>query len=83
MPEALRARVLLGLRATMKLEGSDKAYPAVLRYVSSDAAFTPYFSLNERDRSRLAYLAKVYVQGDTAMLPTGAPVVVDFPSLHQ
>lgn len=82
IPEPLRAQVLPGLAATLRLDGDSKTYPAVLRYVSSDAAFTPYFSLSERDRSRLAYLAKVYVQGDTASLPTGAPVIVDFPSLH-
>ena len=83
IPEPLRARALPGLAATLKLDGEGKTYPAVLRYVSSDAAFTPYYSLNERDRSRLAYLAKVYVQGDAAQLPVGAPVIVDFPSLHR
>ncbi|MGE5626439.1 MAG: HlyD family secretion protein [Bacillota bacterium] len=83
IPEPLRARALPGLEATLRLDGSDKTYPAILRYVSSDAAFTPYYSLNERDRSRLAYLAKVYVQGDSAGLPAGAPVIVDFPSLHK
>ena len=83
IPEPLRARALPGLAATLKLDGDGKTYPAVLRYVSSDAAFTPYYSLSERDRSRLAYLAKVYVQGDTAALPAGAPVIVDFPSLHR
>jgi len=82
IPEPLRAQALPGLAATLRLDGDSKTYPAVLRYVSSDAAFTPYYSLSERDRSRLAYLAKVYLQGDTASLPTGAPVIVDFPSLH-
>ena len=82
IPEPLRARSVPGLQATLKLDGGDKTYAATLRYVSSDAAFTPYYSLTERDRSRLAYLAKVYVEGDTSALPTGAPVIVDFPTLH-
>ena len=83
VPEPLRARVQPGLAATLRFDGSDKTYPGTLRFVSSDAAFTPYYSLNERDRSRLAYKAKVYLDGvEAASLPTGAPVSVDFPSLH-
>jgi HlyD family secretion protein len=84
IPEPLRARALPGTAATVRLDGSDKTYAATLRYVSADAAFTPYYLLTERDRSRLAYLAKVYLQdGSSAALPAGAPVIVDFPSLHR
>lgn len=82
IPEPLRARALPGTAATLRLDGSDKTYPATLRYVSADAAFTPYYSLTARDRSRLAYLAKVYLQDGAAALPAGSPVIVDFPSLH-
>jgi HlyD family secretion protein len=83
IPEPLRARAVAGIQATLRFDGVDKAYTGTLRFVSQDAAFTPYYSLTERDRSRLAYLAKVYLQpGDAASLPSGAPVSVDFPSLH-
>jgi len=82
IPEPLRARIQPGTQATLKFDGVDKSYGGTLRFVSEDASFTPYYSLTERDRSRLAYLAKVYLQGDAAALPSGAPVSVDFPSLH-
>jgi HlyD family secretion protein len=83
IPEPLRARAVAGTQASLKFDGLDKSYAGTLRYISQDASFTPYYSLTERDRSRLAYLAKVYLQpGDAADLPDGAPVVVDFPSLH-
>ncbi|HEY1773194.1 MAG TPA: HlyD family efflux transporter periplasmic adaptor subunit [Gammaproteobacteria bacterium] len=83
IPEPLRARAVVGVQASLKFDGSDKTYTGTLRYVSEDASFTPYYSLTERDRSRLAYLAKVYLSpGDSAELPNGAPVSVDFPSLH-
>jgi len=83
IPEPLRARAVAGTQATLRFDGVDKAYTGTLRFISQDAAFTPYYSLTERDRSRLAYLAKVYLQpGDAASLPSGAPVSVDFPSLH-
>jgi len=84
IPEPLRARATVGTEATLKFDGLDKTYNGTLRYVSEDSSFTPYYSLTERDRSRLAYLAKVYLQsGDAAALPNGAPVSVDFPSLHR
>ena len=82
IPEPLRARAVAGMQATLKFDGVDQTYTGTLRYVSQDASFTPYYSLTERDRSRLAYLAKVYLQGDVADLPSGAPVSVDFPGLH-
>jgi HlyD family secretion protein len=83
IPEPLRARAQAGLQATLKFDGVDKSYAGTLRFVSQDASFTPYYSQTERDRSRLAYLAKVYLQpGDAVQFPSGAPVSVDFPSLH-
>ena len=82
IPEPLRARIQPGAQAMLKFDGVDKSYAGTLRFVSQDASFTPYYSLTERDRSRLAYLAKVYLQGDSAALPSGAPVSVDFPGLH-
>lgn len=83
IPEPLRARAVTGTQASLRFDGLDKTYTGTLRYVSQDAAFTPYYSLTERDRSRLAYLAKVYLQpGDAADLPSGTPVLVDFPGLH-
>ena len=84
VPEPLRARMRPGIPAVIRIDGSARSYPGTLRFISADAAFTPYYALTERDRSRLAYLAKVYFVGvDAANLPTGALVSVDFPSLHR
>ena len=42
-----------------------------------EAAFTPYYSLNARERGRLAYLAEIVLtEPDAATLPTGIPVEV-------
>lgn len=84
VPEPLLTQVRPGLRATIRFDGESRTYAGSVRFVSSDAAFTPYYALNDRDRSRLAYLAKVYLdEGNLGELPTGAPVSVDFPALHQ
>jgi len=84
VPEPLRTSVRPGLAAVIRFDGEAKSYEATVRYVSADAAFTPYYALNERDRSRLAYLTKVYMDDKEGVnLPTGAPVSVDFPELHR
>ncbi|MGA9855588.1 MAG: HlyD family efflux transporter periplasmic adaptor subunit [Gammaproteobacteria bacterium] len=84
VPEPLLTQVRPGLRATIRFDGDSHTYAGSVRFVSSDAAFTPYYALNDRDRSRLVYLAKVYLdEGKLDELPTGAPVSVDFPALHQ
>jgi HlyD family secretion protein len=77
VPESRRAAVGAGTAATVRIDGSDRAWRAEVRYLSSEAAFTPYYSLNARDRGRLAFLAEVVLtEGDAVELPTGLPVEV-------
>ncbi len=84
VPEPLRARVHPGLPALLKADGVAQAFRGTVSFVSSEAAFTPYFSLTQRDRARLVYLAKVRVEERAYReLPAGLPVEVDFPSLHE
>ena len=48
--------------------------------VSSEAAFTPYYALNERDRGRLSFLAEIVLtEPEAASLPTGMPVETRLP----
>jgi HlyD family secretion protein len=83
VPEPLKARVDTGLAATVTVDGLDGTFAGRVRYVSADAAFTPYYSLTQRDRSRLAFLAEVTLTDDAARtLPSGVSVQVDFPALH-
>lgn len=80
IPEPERAAVTAGRAATVRIDGDDREWRAEVRYVSSEAAFTPYYALNERDRSRLSYLAEVVLtEQEAARLPTGVPVEVRFP----
>lgn len=78
VPEPLRARVAAGAAVVVRLDGSDRAWTGEVRFIASEAAFTPYYALNERDRSRLSYLAEVVLTEDEARtLPTGIPVQVE------
>jgi HlyD family secretion protein len=77
VPEPLRARVVPRTRALIYVDGIEGPIEGVVRWVASDAAFTPYFALTQRDRSRLAFLAEVEVVDQRAgTLPAGVPVEV-------
>ena len=78
VPERLRARVSPGTEALIHVDGLDVPVAGRVRWVSSEAAFTPYYALTERDRGRLSYLAKVDVAETRARLVDGIPVEVEF-----
>lgn len=82
VPEHIRAAVQPGRQLDVRVDGVDRVLTGKVRWVSSDASFTPYFALTEHDRSRLSYLAEIDISGaDT--LPSGLPLEVDFPSSAQ
>lgn len=82
LPALVRPQVKPGLAATVHVDGLNEAVAGRVRFVSSEAAFTPYFALTERDRSRLNYLAEIDLVDDQAHnLPAGVPVEVDFQSI--
>ena len=75
IPETGRAAVGAGNPAIVRIDGTDRDWKAEVRYVSSEAAFTPYYALNERERGRLSFLAEIVLtEPDAAKLPTGMPV---------
>jgi HlyD family secretion protein len=77
VPEPLRVRFRPGLAVSVRVDGIDRDLAGRVRSVSHEAAFTPYFALTERDRSRLAYLAEVdLIEPQSRDLPTGLPVEV-------
>lgn len=73
VPEPLRARMVPGKPVQVVIDGVDQGLEGSVRWVSSDASFTPYFALTEHDRSRLTYLAEIDLPG-AAELPSGIPL---------
>lgn len=82
VPEPLRAQFLPGKKLPVQVDGVPSPMTGEVRWVSSDASFTPYFALTEYDRSRLSYLAEIDLPAEAANLPSGLPlsVAVDEPS---
>ena len=78
VPEAVRVHVHAGTPAHIYVDGLAAPLAGRVRWVSSDAAFTPYYALTERDRSRLSYVAKVDITEQRDRLPDGVPVDVEF-----
>ena len=80
VPEPLRTRFLAGAAVEAAVDGLDAKLPGTVRYISAEAAFTPYYSLTQKDRSRHADRAEITLDGaEAAALPTGMPVQVFVP----
>ena len=79
VPERLRVGVNPGTTVRVFVDGLDDAIDGRVRWVASEATFTPYFALTERDRGRLSYIAKIDLDVDGERLPDGVPVEVEFP----
>ena len=77
VPEQLRINVGPGVRGDIFVDGLDEPLRGTVRWVASEAAFTPYFALTERDRGRLTYEAKVDIVTERQRLPDGVPVEVE------
>lgn len=75
VPEPWRARLHVGDRRKIRVDGLDQTFTGQLRWIANEPAFTPYFALNASDRARLVYLAEFDID-DGDQLPTGVPAQV-------
>jgi HlyD family secretion protein len=77
VPEPRRASIKPRVEAEIHIDGVEQPLKGFVRWVSSDAAFTPYYALTQRDRSRLTFLAEVEVTDERVReMPAGVPVEV-------
>jgi HlyD family secretion protein len=80
VPEPLRVQFTAGRAVEATVDGVGGTLRGTVRYVSAEATFTPYYSLTQRDRSRLSYLAEIELDDPrAASLPAGIPVQVRVP----
>ncbi len=75
VPETLRAQYPAGVNVQVRADGVAQEFAGTVRFISAQAAFTPYYALTQQDRSRLSYLAEIDLQ-DAQDLPVGLPVQV-------
>lgn len=78
VPETLRTSYTPGRAVTVRADGIDAPFAGIVRYVSAEAAFTPYYALTQEDRTRLSYLAEITIEDErAASIPVGMPVQVE------
>lgn len=77
VPAAVRNHFEPGTGVDLQVDGYG-AFRGRVRFISSEAAFTPYYALTERDAGRLSYLTEIDVENGKD-LPTGVPVRVAVP----
>jgi HlyD family secretion protein len=78
VPEPIRVNIGTGTKAVIHVDGLDAPLEGRVRWVSSEAAYTPYYALTERDRGRISFVAKVDIATTGDRLPDGVPVEVEF-----
>ena len=79
VPEPHRIHVKVGQLLPVYVDGLEQAVQGKVRWISNEPAFTPYFALNQEERSRLMYLAEVQLPDSEAALPSGVPAQVVLP----
>ena len=79
VPEPYRVKIKVGDELVVHIDGLEKSLTGVLRWISTEPAFTPYYALNQEERSRLMYLAEVQLPDSEAHLPNGVPAQVELP----
>jgi HlyD family secretion protein len=78
VPEPRRTQFTPGTHVAVRVDGREAQLSGVVRFVSAEAAFTPYYALTQADRSRLSYLAEIDLPGtEAASVPTGMPVQIE------
>ncbi|RUO52958.1 hemolysin secretion protein D [Pseudidiomarina halophila] len=72
VPAAVHHQLQPGDKVRVKIDGHGEREGKV-RFVSSEASYTPYFALTEHDSERLSYLTEIALS-DARELPSGIPV---------
>mgnify|MGYP000297750678 CR=1 FL=1 len=79
IPEPYRVKIKVGDQLTVNIDGLTESIQGKVRWVSSEPAFSPYYALNQAERSNLMYLAEIQLPDSANNLPIGIPAQVQMP----
>lgn len=79
VPEPYRVKLKIGDQLVVHVDSIDQPITGQLRWIATEPAFTPYYALNQEERSRLMYRAEVQLPDSEAGLPNGVPAQVELP----
>lgn len=83
VPASHRISMVPNVKVDVMVDGIQEPFQGTVRWVSSEASFTPYYALTESERSRLMYLAEVDLEASAQALPSGMPAQVVMPEVAQ
>lgn len=78
LPASAISHWQVGQQLSVWLQARDTPVTGTVRYISTEAAFTPHFALHQHERSRLVYLTEISL-ADSKDLISGTPVRVELP----
>lgn len=81
VPAELHRHFQAGARVTVRIDGHGERQGRV-RYIATEAAYTPFFALTEHDAGRLSYLAEIDLE-EAEALPSGIPVRAVAPDVER
>lgn len=70
------SQIKLNQRVSIKLDGLDEDFEGIIKWISSEAEFTPKTILTEETRTSLVYAVKVQIDNVGGKLKIGMPVQV-------
>jgi len=79
VPETVRVKIKVGQTLTVNIDGLPQGVKGKVRWIAHEPAFSPYYALNQKDRSRLMYLTEVQLPDSQTALPNGLPAQVELP----
>jgi len=79
VPEPHRVKINEGDTLQVRIDGVDQPIEGSVRWISSEASFTPYYALNQSERARLMYVAEIQLPDSARNLPNGVPAQVLLP----
>jgi HlyD family secretion protein len=74
VPEQQRAALKIGDELALQVSGIEKTIQGRIRSIANEPAFTPFFALNQKERSRLVYLTEIELAKTEIKIPAGLPV---------
>lgn len=79
LPQRFRAGLHEGDELSVQIDGVEQRFSGRIRSISAEPAFTPFYALNQKERTRLVYLTEVALGTDAVALPAGLTAQVILP----
>lgn len=71
LPQRHRASLHEGDAVQIRVDGVAETFTGRVRALSSEPAFTPFFALNQKERTYLVYLTEIQLGAEAGELPAG------------